>query len=119
MPSSQWHIDRLKEQLNREISWTIANRVNDPRIPDVVTISHIKLAPDTRSATVYVSIYGDENEKKGALIALNRATAFIQKCVAARISIKNFPKLTFKIDSSFEHSEHINNLLEKIKDDLV
>ncbi len=119
MSSTQWHIDRLKEHLSREISWTIANKVNDPRIPDVVTITNIKLAPDTRNATVFVSIYGDENDKKGALIALNHATAFIQKCVASKISIKNFPKFTFKIDSSFEHSEHINHLLEKIKDDLV
>jgi ribosome-binding factor A len=119
MSSTQWHIDRLKEHLSREISWTIANKVNDPRIPDVVTIANIKLAQDTRNATIYVSIYGDEKRKKGALIALNHATSFIQKCVASKISVKHFPKLNFKIDSSFEHSEHINNLLEKIKDDLV
>ncbi len=119
MSSVQFHLDRLKEQLLREISWTIANKINDPRIPDVVTVTEVKLAPDTRSAVVFISIYGDEKEKKGSLIALNRASSFIQKCVAAKVKIKNFPKLSFKIDSSFEYSERINNLLEKIKDDLV
>ncbi len=119
MSSVKWHFNRLKEQLKREISWTISNKINDPRIPDVVTIGEIKLAPDTRNATVYISIYGDDKEKKSALIALNRATPYIQKCIVSKISVKNFPKLNFKIDSSFEHREHINTILENIKDDLV
>lgn len=119
MSSSQWHLDRLKETLHREIIWTIANKVNDPRIPDVLTVTEIKLAPDTRNATVFVSVYGSDEKKEKALLALNRATSFIQKCIASRISIKHFPKLYFKIDTSFERSEHINNLLEQVKDDLV
>jgi len=118
MAALKHHIDRLKEDLSREISWTITNRLNDPRIPGIVTVSDIKLSPDTRHATIYISIYGDEKDKKGALIALNHAAAFIQKCVASRISIRNFPKFTFKYDTSFEYSEHINSLLENIKDEL-
>lgn len=119
MSSVQWHIDRIKETLRREISWAIQNKVNDPRIPDVVTIGEIKLAPDTRNATVFISTYGSKEEKDIAIDALNHAASFIQKCTAQKITIKNLPKLLFKIDSSFEQRDHINSLLEQIKDDLV
>jgi ribosome-binding factor A len=118
MPAVRWYNERVKEQLRREISWTIQNRVRDPRVPPMVMVSEIKLSPDTRNATVFVSIYDTPEKREGALIALNRAAPFIQNTVAQRVSIKHFPKLLFKLDESLDHSEHINELLDKIKDDL-
>ena len=115
------YFDHVKEHLIREISWTISQKVNDPRIPDVVTVTGVKLAPDTRNATVFVSIFGEseEVEKEKAIAALNHAAPFIQKCVADKITLRHFPKLYFKIDASFDRSENINTILKKIQDDLV
>ncbi|MBN1980225.1 MAG: 30S ribosome-binding factor RbfA [Chitinivibrionales bacterium] len=100
-----------------EISWVIANKVNDPRIPEIATITDIKLAPDTRNATVFISLYCENKEE--ALQQLNKAAAYIQKLVAEKVTVKHFPKLYFKIDTSFEKRERINSLLEQVKDDLV
>lgn len=118
MPAPQFYNERMREQIYREISWSIANRVNDPRIPDIVTITELKLAADTRNATVYVSIMGSDEIKKSALSALNHAAPFIQKCVASRVSMRHIPKLYFKLDTAFDRSEHINSLLEQVKDEL-
>jgi len=119
MSQLRWHAEHIKEHLHREIAWVITNKVNDPCIRDLVTVTDIKLAPDTRNATVYISIYGDDEQKGKAVSALNRAASFIQRCISPRISLKNFPKLYFKIDSSLERGQHINSLLEQVKDDLV
>jgi ribosome-binding factor A len=118
MSSPRWYNERVKEHLRREISWTIQNRVRDPRVPHMVTVADIKLAADTRNATVYVSIYDTPEKRKGALIALNRAAPFIQNIVSQRVSIRHFPKLHFRIDESLDQRKHINELLDKIKDDL-
>jgi ribosome-binding factor A len=119
MSSVPYRFEHVKEQLSREISWTVAQKVNDPRIPKVVTVTEIKLAQDTRNATVYVSIYGDKQQQEKAIEALNHAAPFIQKCVSAKISIRNFPRLYFKIDSSFDRSQNINTILKQIQDDQV
>jgi len=118
MSNLKWHHQRIKETLQREIAWTISHKVNDPSVGDIVTVTDLKLAPDTRNATVFVSVYGDDRQKKNALAALNHAAAFIQKSIAPRITIKNFPRLYFKIDVSAERSEHINTLLGQLKDEL-
>lgn len=118
MPASHYHFERLREQLQHEIGIVIAREMRDPRIPSVVTVTQVKLAQDTRNATVSVSIYGDDQVKNGALQALNAAAAYIQRMVSSRITIKNFPHLYFKLDNSLEHSQHINELLKEIKDDL-
>ncbi|MGD9200363.1 MAG: 30S ribosome-binding factor RbfA [Chitinispirillia bacterium] len=112
-------LKRMEEQLQREIAWTISNKVNDPRVPKVITVTTIKLAPDTRNATIFVSIFGDDEQKTKAIKALNRAAPFIQRCVSSRISMKNFPKFFFKLDNLFEKSQQINSLLAQVKDDLL
>ncbi|MDR2578263.1 MAG: 30S ribosome-binding factor RbfA [Chitinispirillales bacterium] len=118
MSAPKWHIERLREQLHREIGTVIAQEVRDPRIPDIVTVTEVKLARDARNATVYVSIMGDGAEKQSAVNALNNAAPFIQRAVAARVVTKNFPRLLFKIDTSIEHGQHINELFKEIQKDL-
>jgi ribosome-binding factor A len=118
MPASHHHFERLREQLQHEIGIVIAREMRDPRIPPVVTVTQVKLAQDTRDATVLVSVYGDEKVKKDALNALNAAAAYIQRMVSARVTVKNFPHLYFKLDTSLEHSQHINELLKEISHDL-
>lgn len=118
MPSTHFHIERLGELLQREIGIVISQELRDPRIPPVVTVTKVKLAQDTRNATVYVSIYGEEQVKNDAISALNKAAPFIQRMIAGRVTVKHFPRLYFKLDNSLEHSQHINELLKEIKDDL-
>ena len=105
--------------LHREIGLVISQEVRDPRIPDIVTVTEVKLARDVRNATVYVSIMGDDAEKKDAVDALNKAAPFIQRMVAARVVTKNFPHLIFKIDTSIEYGQHINELFREIQGDLT
>lgn len=119
MPSLPFYHDRIKEDLLREIGWVITNKVRDPRVPPVLTVTDIKLSADTRNATVHISVYGGESEKKSAHIALNRAAPFIQKCVAQRISLRHFPRLAFRLDDSIERGMRINSLLKEINDGLV
>ncbi len=114
-----WHVERLREELRKEIGIAIAEQMRDPRIPDVVTISEVRLAPDCRNATVFVSVLGDDKSKKDALGVLNHAAPFLQHIVAKRIVMKFIPKLYFKLDKSLEDSERMGNLFKEIQDDLV
>lgn len=118
MAGLQFHLEHVRAQLMREIGYTITNTVRDSRVPACVTVIDINLAPDTRNAIVFVSIFGNDKTKKGALIALNRAAPFIQKHVAQRVKLKNLPKLVFKNDDSIDHSLRIDELLKEIKNDL-
>jgi ribosome-binding factor A len=119
MSGIQFHHAHIRENLIREIGWVISNEMRDPRIPPIVSVTDLKLGSDTRNATVYVSVMGDEKVKKGALIALNRAAAYIQKLISGRVSMRHFPVLLFKHDDSIERGTRINELLKEIKDDLV
>jgi ribosome-binding factor A len=114
-----WHLSRLREELHKEIGQAIAERMNDPRIPEVVTITEVRLGPDCRNATVFVSVMGSVEEGKVAVAVLNHAAPFLQHVLSKRIVVKFFPKIYFKLDKSMAQNETINKLLIEIKDDLV
>jgi ribosome-binding factor A len=119
MSIGQFHLERVKEDLLREITWVIANQVRDPRVSSMVTVTELRLAPDMRNATIFVSIMGEDADKKESIIGLNKAAPFIQKMAAARVRMKHFPKFYFKLDKTIDYSVHINDLFKEIKDDLV
>ncbi|MBN1307232.1 MAG: 30S ribosome-binding factor RbfA [Chitinispirillaceae bacterium] len=116
MASPHFHKERLAEVLRREIVAVISRELRDPRVPPIVTITGINLAPDTRNATVFVSIFDDKRKAADAVEALNNAAPFIQRLVASRITVKHFPRLYFKYDDTMEHVEHIHQLLKEIHD---
>ena len=121
MPVPQWYTHRVREDLKRIIAQVICNDLRDPRVPSVMTITELKLSSDTRNATVHVSYLPEEGDgftPKDVAAALNHAAPFIQHQVAQSISIKHLPKLVFKYDGGFDHSRHITELLDGMKDEL-
>ena len=119
MPAPHHHKERLSELLAKEIGLIISNDMRDPRIPPIVSIMDMKVAPDARDATVMVSVYGSEKEKAGAIIALNHSTPYIQKLLGQRIRTRHIPKLLFRLDESLEKSQQINDLLKEVQDDIA
>jgi ribosome-binding factor A len=118
MPTPHFHKERLAELMHREIADVIAKELRDPRIPPIVTITKINIGADQRNATIFVSVFGEGLHNDSAIAALNKAAPFIQHIVASRIVIKHFPKLLFKLDDGIGHTQHINDLLKEINNDL-
>jgi ribosome-binding factor A len=118
MSATLWYTERTAEELSHKIAAVISQRLRDPRIPSMVTITGVKLASDNRNATIFASVYGDKETVENAIGALNHAAPFIQRIVAASMHIRYFPRLYFKADTSIERSNHLNELLKEVKDDL-
>ncbi len=116
--SQNHYLEHSRAQLLREVGHAIQHRVRDPRIPMIVSVTDLKLATDTRNATVFVNVYGSDDEQRAALEALNHAAPFIQKVVAEHVRLRHFPRLAFRLDHSIEHGAHIEQLLRGIQDEL-
>lgn len=109
---------RLQEDLRKKIALVIKERIRDPRVPELVSVTDIVLSADTRHATVYLSIFGEEAYRQEALAVLNKAAAFVQHEVSAGIRNKYMPQLLFKLDSAIDKTTRIDSLLDALHDDL-
>lgn len=105
--------DRIAVEIQKEISDIIRNSIKDPRIPDMVSVTQVKVTKDLRYAKVYISIYGSDEEKENAMAALKGAAGFVRREIGQRIKLRYTPEIVFEADDSIEQGIHITELIEK------
>lgn len=107
-------IVRISEEVKREVSSIIQGGLKDPRLPDIISVTDVNVTRDLRYAKVYVSILGEDEEKKAALEALKSASGFIRHEIGKRIKLRYTPEFQFHIDNSIEYGVHINKLIDDV-----
>lgn len=79
-----------------------------------ISVTEVRMTPDLRNATAYVKpLLG--LEEAVVVKALQQNTAFLQREVAKRLSLKFAPKLKFRADESFDEADRIEKLLRDPK----
>jgi ribosome-binding factor A len=107
--------ERLAVQISREIGNILLLEMRDPRL-GFVTVSRVEIDQEIAVAKVYVSIMGDDKERKGALIALNRSSGHVRSNLAKKLHIRQVPEIRFVLDLNLDHSDKINNILDGIRE---
>jgi ribosome-binding factor A len=107
-------LQRLNVLIREEISDLIRRELRDPRLAEIVTLTRVSTSPDLRTATVYVSVMGDEEKKSGTMLALTRAAPFIRRQLISRLSIRRTPDIEFELDESMEKAAHILDLMKQL-----
>ena len=79
-----------------------------------ITITEVNVSPDLKNAKVYMMPLGGIN-KIDVLNSLNKITGRLKKIISSNINLRQTPKLTFKIDETFEYAKNIHDILDKIK----
>jgi ribosome-binding factor A len=107
-------IERLNEQLKRELTDVLLSDVRDPRVGRV-TITEVRATPDLYHARVFVTSLGDEDERAQALEGLRAASAYIRGELGRRLHVRRIPELAFEWDETLEHARRIENLLREVR----
>ena len=87
--------------------------IKDPRVRDV-TVTRVEVAPDMRSAKVYVSIMGDEKKQTLSLRGLQSSAGFLQTKVAKRIDTRYTPRITFVLDQGVKKQLEVLRILQEV-----
>ena len=102
---------RVNEVMREVIGDAIASELDDPRI-GFVTVTSIDTSPDLRTARVFVSVLGDEEERAASLAALRSSHGVLQSAIAREMRIKRTPTLSFHYDDTPERGMRISRLLD-------
>lgn len=94
----------------------ILTELRDPRIRDV-TVTHVEMAPDMRSARVHVSIMGNESRQNLTLRGLQNAAGFLQQKISDRIDTRYTPRLNFILDQGVKNSIAVSRILNEVLGD--
>jgi len=106
---------RVNELLRAELSELILRQVKDPRVGEgLITITEIRVSPDLRHATVFVSHLGTDEERQHALEGLQHAAPFLHRELVHRLRMRNVPDLVFRFDPSIERGARLSDLIRKV-----
>ncbi len=107
---------RLNGEYQKEISEII--RMQKDRMPDLkgmVSITEVDVAPDLKTAIVYVSIYGTGDvDSKRSLAVLQENAGFIRHQLSQVMRMRTVPALTFRLDGSMVYGAKMDELFKKI-----
>ncbi len=103
---------RMAEAIREVVATAILFDISDPRVRKV-TVVRVEVTGDLRFATVFVSIMGNESERRRSLGGLDSAAGFLQARVAARLQTRFTPVLSFRYDESVRKSAELSRLIDE------
>jgi ribosome-binding factor A len=103
---------RVDESIKAVVSETIPS-LKDPRV-GFVTVTGVETTSDLSQATVWLSVYGGEKQRRATLVALESAAGLLQARVNQELHLRRTPHLLFAYDQSVEHGVRMTKLIDDL-----
>ena len=111
---SSHRLQRVRELLKREIGEVI-RREFPVSETGLVSVNDVDVAGDLKSATVFVSIFGNADQQKRGLRLLAEHRARIQGLVSRAVVLKYTPILRFVADDSVVRGNRVLEIIEELE----
>ena len=109
--------DRVAEGIREEIATFLqAEGLGDPRLTGLVTVTAVESTRDLRSAKVFVSYLGDDEEREHVVGALAALAPRMRGHVGRALRLRVAPELHFRLDESIARAARIETLLRQIRE---
>ncbi|MET7906024.1 30S ribosome-binding factor RbfA [Streptomyces sp. NPDC005355] len=105
---------KLADRIRVVVAETLQRRIKDPRL-GYVTITDTRITGDLREATVFYTVFGDDEERAASAAALESAKGVLRSEVGRQTGVRFTPTLTFVPDALPDNARTIDDLLAKAK----
>jgi len=107
--------ERVAHMMRREVADILENRLRDPRLGSMVSITDVEVTSDLSFARVYVSTLQTGPEREQLLATLRAAAGFIRHELRPRLGLREVPEVRFVFDESIERGARVDEILRKIE----
>jgi len=111
-------VDRLSQQMKKEMAVILQREIKDPRLHTMITVSDVEVSRDLSHAKVFVTFFGmDDSKVEDNLKILNEASGFIRSLIGKRIQTRIVPHIRFAFDQSLNEGIRMANLVDTVRKD--
>ncbi len=93
---------RLAALVQRIVGDAIVNRLADPRISCLTSVTRVEVSPDLLRVTAFISVIGTEAQARTTMAGLESARGLVQTRLARQLDIRQCPELRFSLDRGFK-----------------
>ena len=105
---------RINAEVQRELSTLIREECKDPRIHPLTSVIAAEVAPDLKTAKIYISVLGDEEALASTIKGLKSAASHLRSKLARSLNLRNTPELTFVGDCSIAYGVSMSKLIDDV-----
>lgn len=105
--------DRVGDEIRTVVAEILRTGIKDPRLPEMVSVVEVKASRDLSHAHIYISVFGNEQQKKDCLAALRSASGFIRREITRKVRLRISPELHFEIDDSIARGIRMSQLIDE------
>ena len=80
----------------------------------MTSVTAVEVAPDLKTCRAYISVLGDEEEKRNTLQGLKNAEGYIRRQLAKTINLRNTPEIRFILEESIEYGVAMSKLIDEV-----
>src|SRR3954451_25071326 len=101
---------RMAGRIKQIVATVIERQIKDPRL-GMVTITDVRVTGDLHDATVFYTVFGDDQDRAASAAALESAKGVLRSEVGRQTGVRFTPTLTFTLDALPDNARHIDDLL--------
>ena len=102
--------DRIKEV----VAQALETRVKDPRL-GFVTITDVRVTGDLQQASIFYTVFGDEDAQAGTAAALASSKGLLRGEVGKSLGLRIVPSIEFFADGLQEQASAMNDLMSQVR----
>ena len=108
---------RVNDEITKELANIIRGELKDPRIGVMTSVLRVETTQDLKYCKIFISVLGNDEEKKEVMKGLKSASGYIRHLLAERINLRITPELMFRLDDSVEYGIKMSKLIEQISNE--
>lgn len=106
--------NRINEDVARVISVILREDVKDPRISPIVSVTEAIVAPDLKTAKIFISVLGSDEDGERTMEGIKSSAGYIRHQLAERLNLRNTPVLDFILDKSIAYGVDMSHKIYEV-----
>ena len=111
-------VERVAALIRRETSELLINGIRDERVHHgMVSITEVEVSGDLQHCKIFVSIYGEEEQRQQVLEGLQAASGYLRGELGRRLQMRRAPEVVFQLDRGIEKGTSVLHLLNRLEEE--
>ena len=107
-------VRKIADRIQVVVAEMLERRIKDPRL-GFVTVTDVRVSGDTQQASIFYTVYGEDDDLASTAAALESAKGLLRSEVAKQLGMRHAPTLSFIPDALPENARHLDDVLAKAR----
>lgn len=108
-------VRKVADRIKVIVAEMLERRIKDPRL-GFVTVTDVRVTGDIQQASVFYTVFGEEDALAGTAAALESAKGLIRSEVGKQLGMRQVPTLEFIHDALPETARQLDEVLARAKE---